>query len=304
MFFTLFISALLAQAMNPSIADFSDQASLSQALLRNQITVEAPTRLHPDNLGPIVTSRSAVVIDKDSRKILWGKDIHKRYPIASLSKLMTVLVFLDTQPDLTDTITLQETDMTVGGRIHIAEGETVTYRNLLHSALIASDNNAAQAVVRASGLPRDEFIRRMNQKAQDLGMLNSRFVEPTGLEYSNISSAQDITLLLEEALKNQFIASIVAKKEYSFVSVSGVAHDLINTNELLGSYLTVIGGKTGFNNEALYNLVVAIENEEGHVVLVGVLGSEDINARFQDAKVVADWAFNNYEWREKTEKIK
>lgn len=297
MIFTYLASIFLTQLLNPALVDFEHTVALKQSLQQRGVYAEAPVRVNQANIGPILTSRSAVVIDAASRKVLWSKNLHKRYPIASISKLMTVLVFLDTDPDLTSTYTMLPADMTVGGHLYIDAGETVYERDLIYSALIASDNNAANALVRASGLSREEFISRMNKKAVEIGMLNSHFIEPTGLEYANISSAQDIALLLEEALNNEVIADAVSREQFTFTAVNGPTHTVGTTNILLDSYLDVIGGKTGFNNEAQYNLVIAVNGEEGQRLLVGVLGSETINSRYQEAKILADWALTNYTWR-------
>ena len=299
MLFTFLASVFLTGLLNPAIADFENSVALKQSLQQRGVVAEAPVRINQANIGPILSSRSAVVIDADSRKVLWSKNLHKRYPIASISKLMTVLVFLDTNPDLTSTYTMLPEDMTVGGSVYIDKGETVYVRDLIYSSLIASDNNAANALVRASNIPREDFIARMNDKALEIGMLNSHFIEPTGLEYANISSAQDVALLLEEALRNEVIADAVSRENFTFSAVDGPSHTLSSTNKLLNSYLNVVGGKTGFNNEAQYNLVIAVDGEQEQRLLVGVLGSTTLNGRYQEAKILADWALTNYRWNEK-----
>jgi len=296
MLFTLISSLIITQLFNPLFANFERTIELKQALQGNQQNIQAPIRLNEENLGPKLTSRAAVVIDQDSREILYGQNIHDPLPIASISKLMTALVFLEQNPDLQKNFTLNDADTTGAGVRYIASGETVTLKDLLFTALIASDNNAAQSLVRASKLDYDEFIGRMNQKAQDLGMLNTNFVEPTGLQYANISSAQDVALLLSAALDNELISDIISHRSYSFVSVSGQEHKLSSTNKLLNSYLDVIGGKTGFNDEAKFNLVAAVAGEQDQVLLIVSLGSASSDARFDDVKVMAAWTFRNYLW--------
>ncbi len=300
MFFTIIAGIIAAQILNPFVVGFEYLVSLESALNRRPaVETEAPVRINKSSLGPVVTSRASIVIDKDSREVLWEDGRYKSFPIASISKLMTALVFLGTQPDLTDTFTLSKEDMTVGGSVYIAEGETVVLRDLLYSALIASDNNAAQGLMRASGLSRDEFIKRMNDRAKSIGMLHTNFQEVTGLGFTNVSSVQDVALLLEEALRHPIILDAVSRKQYAFTSVSKRSHLLYNTNKLLGSYLDVIGGKTGFNNEARYNLAVAVRGDGGQTLLVVVLGSKSIDSRFQDAKVLVDWVSRSYQWRKR-----
>lgn len=301
MIFTFLSSVFLTGLLNPAIADFENSVALKQSLQQRGVVAEAPARINQANIGPVLSSRSAVVIDAASRKVLWSKNLHSRYPIASISKLMAVLVFLDTNPDLTSTYTMQPDDMTVGGRIYIDKGETVYLRDMVYSSIIASDNNAANALVRASGLSREAFVEKMNEKALTIGMLNSHFIEPTGLEYANISSAQDVALLLEEALRNEVIADAALREHFTFSAVDGPTHTVSSTNALLGSYLNVVGGKTGFNNEAQYNLVIAVDGEQEQRLLVGVLGSKTLNSRYQEAKILADWALTNHTWLPKTE---
>ena len=296
MIFTLLTSLIITQLFNPMFVNFERTIELKQALQGNQQNIQAPIRLNEENLGPKITSRAAVVIDQASREILYGLNIHDPVPIASLSKLMTALVFLEQNPDLQENFTLNGTDIAGVGVRYIASGETVTLKDLLFSALIASDNNAAQSLVRASKLDYDEFIDRMNQKAQALGMLNTNFVEPTGLQYANISSAQDVALLLDSALAHELISDIISRSGYSFVAVSGQEHKFSNTNKLLNSYLNVIGGKTGFNDEAKFNLAAAVAGEQDQILLIVSLGSLSPEARFNDVKALAAWSFRNYLW--------
>ena len=296
MLFTLLSSLIITQLFNPLFVNFERAIELKQALQGNQQNIQAPIRLNEENLGPRLTSRAAVAIDRDSREILYGRNIHAPVPIASISKLMTALVFLEQNPDLQEHFTLNGTDSAGAGVRYIASGETVTLKDLLFASLIASDNNAAQSLVRASKMDYDEFIGRMNQKAQELGMLNTNFVEPTGLQYANISSAQDVALLLSSALEHELIGDIIGRKSYGFVSVSGEEHKLRSTNKLLNSYLDVIGGKTGFNDEAKFNLAAAVAGEQDQVLLIVSLGSTSPDARFSDVKALAAWSFRNFIW--------
>jgi D-alanyl-D-alanine carboxypeptidase len=296
MLFTLLSSLILTQIFNPLFGSFERDIELKQALQGNKQEVQTPIRLNEENLGPKLTSRSAMVIDQDSREVLYELDIHAPLPVASISKLMTALVFIEQNPDLQENFTLNGTDTTGAGVRYIASGETLTLKDLLFTALIASDNNAAQSLVRASKLDYDEFIDQMNQKAQELGMLNTNFVEPTGLQYANISSAQDVALLLDSALEHELISDIISRSGYSFVSVSGQEHNLDSTNKLLSSYLNVIGGKTGFNDEAKFNLAAAVAGAQDQVLLVVSLGSQSPDARFDDVKAMAAWSFRNYIW--------
>ena len=296
MFFTIIAGVMIAQILNPFVVGFEYMVSLESALIRRPAVSEPPARVNKSSMGPVLTGRASIVIDRGSRRVLWADGQYLSFPIASISKLMTALVFLETKPDLSEYYTLSSEDMTKGGSVYVKQGDAVRVRDMLYSALIASDNNSAQGLIGASGLSKEEFINRMNVRASEIGMLHSSFQEVTGLSFTNVSSVQDVALLLDEALRNPVINDAVSRKSYEFTSQSGNNYKLYNTNKLLGSYLDVIGGKTGFNNEARYNLAVAIRGEDEQELLVVVLGSKSIDSRFRDAKILADWAFRNYSW--------
>jgi serine-type D-Ala-D-Ala endopeptidase (penicillin-binding protein 7) len=292
---TFIISLLLTTLLEPQIVSFRETNLIEQAFIE-QTVATAPTRLNLNNLGPKLSARGAVAIDRASRTVLWGKNIDQPLPIASISKLMAALIVLDEQVELNQSITMLAQDETVGGTQHLARGEQLSVKDLLYTALIPSANNATEALVRATGLGRDKFVEQMNKKARELGMLRTNFVEPTGLKYANIASPRDVAILLDAALQYDLIQNAVSRATYSFTSLSGRAHKLFNTDQLLTSYLDIIGGKTGYNDESLYNLTVAINGDKGQTILVTVLGTESIEARFQEAKILADWAFENYYW--------
>jgi len=140
----------------------------------------------------------------------------------------------------------------------------------------------------------------MNAKANEIGMKKTYFIDPVGLHSANTSTAYDITLLLREALGNELIAEATSTYSYSFASDSSFTYNLINTNELLTSFVNqgeydLIGGKTGYLDEAGYCLAVEVEND-GNSVLVVVLGSSSKPARFQEVKGLAYWSFLSFQW--------
>jgi len=302
MLFTLLLSFILSGILQPHIVDWQERKALEQALSNlDMIATEAslaPQRLDYHNLGPQISARGAVVLDRDSGQVLWSQGLDVRFPVASISKLMTALVWLALEPDLDVVVTMRESDETLGGTQYLTRGERLYLRDLLYSSLVASDNNATQALVRVSGLSRQEFVERMNVQAQELGMLNSNFVEPTGLKFANIASPRDVARLLQRALANDLIRDALSRRVYSFTALSGQSHRVFNTNKLLSSYLSVVGGKTGFNNESRYNLAVAVTGSKNQQLLIVVLGSASREIRFQEAKVLAQWTLDNYEWPE------
>lgn len=314
MFFTVLISWLVSGYLDVQVGNFStvqvEEQEQSGVIARasdfvenslfgnesGETDIRVPVIVDKHNLGPILTAKASIVIDGASGALLWGNEINDRHPIASISKLMAVMVYLDQNPDLSRVITMTKEDETSGGRQYLGRGEKVLARDLVYSALVTSDNNATEALARVSGLDRSKFIDEMNIKAQVLGMSKSSFVEPTGLEFTNVASPRDVVVMLEEALSYELIASAVKQKTYTFTSVSGKEHKVYNTNKLLGGFINIIGGKTGFNGESLYNLVIAVKGDEGQIIYVVVLGSATVNDRFEDAKVLADWVLSNYKW--------
>ncbi len=259
---------------------------------------DAPYRLNSSSLGIKISAASAMVVDKRTNSILWQKNPEEARPIASITKLMTALVFLDNNPGWQTEVTIQESDSREGGRVRVYNGEKMYVKDLFNASLVASSNNSTMALARSTGLTEEGFVEAMNQKAQELGMSDSIFFEPTGLDPANVSTAFDIIKLAQTALSQPDIAAATKQKEYKFSIINAPRnYTLKNTDRLLNSYLNVVSGKTGFLDEAGYCLVSNIDNN-GHEVLVVVLGSETEDSRFQEVKALSQWSFDNYYWPE------
>ena len=244
-----------------------------------------------------ITAQSAITVDWDSNKVLWQKNVDHQQSIASLTKLMTVLVWKDFNIDWNQEITIQETDYREGGRFYLFKGEKIFIKDLLKSVLIASDNNAAVALARSTGISLEDFVVRMNSKATELGMENSFFADPTGLDARNQSTVSDLVVLANKVLSDEDIFKIVGTKQISYGIINNDRHNEVrSTNLLLDSYLNIIAGKTGFSDEAGGCLLTIAVGDEGQKVLVIVLGSEDRYSRFQDAKALLQWTFDNFKW--------
>ncbi len=247
-----------------------------------------------------IVSKAAVAVDVEKGEILFEKNMEEPTPIASLTKLMTALVFLEQNPNLDDTATIIPPDAESSGRSRLRVGETLTLRDLLHASLMSSSNLATKTLVRVSGLPYDDFIDRMNQKAKKIGLENTHFYEPTGLDENNQSTALDCARLLAFALMNKKIASITTKKTYTFTSLykkKGRRHQITNTNNLLfqngsngTSSLNVKGGKTGYNGPSGWCLATLVENEDGTKIAAVVLGAPTSLTRFRETKSIIKWS--------------
>jgi D-alanyl-D-alanine endopeptidase (penicillin-binding protein 7) len=237
-------------------------------------------------------SEAAVVLDTRKGEVLYRKNIDTQLPIASLTKLMSALVFLETKPDLDDRVTITAADINCPGKSEIKVGETVTLRDLLHASLMSSSNQATKALARACPVPASEFVARMNGKARELGLQNVLFCEPTGLDERNRSTALDCARLLYFALQDSVVGSIFDKTTYQFASLDKEKrrHTIGCTNKLLFSSLKVKGGKTGYNGASGWCLGTLVEGGDGREVAAVVLGAPSKQDRFKEIRSIVEWS--------------
>jgi len=233
---------------------------------------------------------AAYVIDASTNRVLFQKNPDRALPIASLSKLMTAMVFLRTNPDWDRVIEMVPEDIRNSSKTRLHSHEEISVRDLMHASLMSSDNAATKALVRTCGLPRDEFIRRMNVLADSIGLTSAHFVEPTGLSEQNVATAQDVALMLNAAAKNDIVSAITQKPSYEFTS-NRRTHMLVNTDRLLRSDWNVRSGKTGFIHESGYCLATNVLGPNGTAVTAVVLGAPSNALRFAEARRILDWTF-------------
>ncbi|MBL7021825.1 D-alanyl-D-alanine carboxypeptidase [Patescibacteria group bacterium] len=256
-----------------------------------------PRKVLNDSLGVDITAKSAIALDRNSGAILWQKNIDNKQSIASLTKLMTVLVWQDFGPGLEEEITILESDYREGGRFYLFKGEKVLTGDLLKSVLIASDNTAAITLARSTRLSLESFIIKMNEKAMELGMIDSVFTDPTGLDSGNKSTVKDLVLLAEELFVDKNILNIAGTKDISYQIINNGRYNRVeSTNSLLETYLNIIAGKTGFSDEAGGCLLTISKGDRGQEILTIILGSEDRYIRFQEGKSLIQWVQDNYIW--------
>lgn len=240
-----------------------------------------------------IKSKAALAVDIEKGDILFEKNMEKQLPIASLTKLMTALVFLEQNPNLDDTAEIIYADAKFAGRSGVRVRETLTLKDLLHTSLMCSNNRTTKTLVRVSGLSFEDFVTRMNQKAEEIGLENTCFYEPTGLDENNQSTALDCARLISFALTDSVIASITSKKIYSFTSVYKKRkrrRQIMNTNSLLLSSLNVKGGKTGYNGASGWCLGTLVENKDGTKIATVVLGAPSSLTRFRETKSIIKWS--------------
>lgn len=230
-------------------------------------------------------SQSYVVLQDSTGKFLQSYNADAVVPIASLTKLMTALVVLDTKPNWDSRVTYKSSDNREGARLRIGAGDTTTVRDLWYSMLVGSANNATVALVRSTGLTQAQFVSRMNAKAQALGLTATSFVEPTGLDANNVSTAKEYALLARTALRDSLIQKATTTKVYSFRTGKRFLHTIKNSDKILISgTLAVKGGKTGYTEEAGYNMVLKAKVAGKGDVLTVVMKNPSSASRFAEAK--------------------
>ena len=241
-----------------------------------------------------ISASSAVVMDVQSDSFILEKNSEQVWPIASISKLMSVLVLLeDLKIDLDDTYVLKASDRRNGGRDYLFQGDEVANKDLLALALISSDNTAVIALISSAGLSEDEFVKLMNTKAKNLGLKNTIFYDATGLSSANVSTAKEVSFLLKKALNNKIISDLVKNYSYSITTVQGRVKNIKSTNELLDYFnnnqsdVKIIGGKTGFNDSSGYCLGTEFSFREKKYISV-VLNASSLNNRFNDTIKLVD----------------
>lgn len=295
----LVISFIIASLLVPAGFNFFSTKSVDHSFLNIQST-DFPKRLINNSFGLKTTSDNILIIDDASGKVLYDKNSSDVVPIASISKLMTALVFLDTNPDWNQVVTIERDDQRQGGQVYLLTGEQVSVETLFNLMLASSANEAAIALSRISGI--EDFSSAMNKKAKELGMEDSFFLEPSGLSSKNVSSAKDLIKLANEAFGHEEIKRATHIKKYTFdVLNSSRQGNGLNTDVLLTSFLNgidyeIIGAKTGFLNEAGYCLLIKVKKVNGPTLTIALLGADEITDRWQEAKGLVDWVFENYIW--------
>jgi len=224
------------------------------AVLEEKITAE-------NQLNNFITAKSAIVMDAKTGSVLFKKDVDTPRPIASLTKLMTAIIFLKYNPGWDNAVAITKDDDSVPSKIYIDDGDTLKISDLFYSMLVKSANNAANALARISGLSRGYFLYLMNLQAQDLGLGQTKFNDPAGLEPTNISTAYEYAQLTRQALKNPDIPQATTAATYEFKTLTNQeVIRLENTTKLFGSDLNITMTKTGYTYEAGNCLMVTAKN--------------------------------------------
>jgi D-alanyl-D-alanine endopeptidase (penicillin-binding protein 7) len=241
-------------------------------------------------LVPDVRAAAAIIFNPETGQVLWQENAQDKRSIASITKVMTAVVFLEDNPDLSQQATVEKSDVYAASTTYLRANERVSLDALLNLTLIASDNAAARALARLSHGGTAAFIERMNEKALELGLESTAFVDSSGLNPDNVSSAYDLSRLISYAAADQRIAPIMRTAEYQ-VATSRRTFNIHSTNRLVrGGEVEVMGGKTGFISKAGYCLATLLRIPDGnHNVAVVVLGATSNNGRFWETRHLFNW---------------
>jgi len=266
-----------------------------QARLRSlqALQVAMTPRYKTDATGalvPDIRAAAAIIFNPETGKVLYEENSQDKRSIASITKVMTTVVFLEDNPDLSKEVTVERSDVYAASTTYLRANERVTLDNLLHLTLIASDNAAARALARLSHGGTAAFVERMNEKALELGLETTSFVDPSGLNPDNVSSAYDLSRLISFAASDDRISPIMRTAEYQ-VSTNRRTFTIHSTNRLVrGGEVEVMGGKTGFISKAGYCLATLLRlPESNHNVAVVVLGATSNNGRFWETRHLFNW---------------
>jgi D-alanyl-D-alanine endopeptidase (penicillin-binding protein 7) len=238
-----------------------------------------------------------------SGKFLYRQEASKQRSIASISKLATTLVFLESQPDLSDVITYSSDSDREGATVDLASGDQLTLEQVLMSTLIPSANNMAVTLSVNAGMDSAAFVSQMNAKVQAIGLKKTSFAEPTGLNPENVSTAGNIAKLARYAFKEfgDVYESAEASSTYTFsLANSDRTITVYSTNKFNGRGLyEAVAFKTGYlPGTADRTLVMEIrEIATGHEIVVSLLGNPQYNTIFDEAYSLAYWTFHNWDFQ-------
>lgn len=243
---------------------------------------------------PQLNARIGLIFDRASKTTLYEKNGQKQVPMASTTKIMTSIVVLE-NADLTDVVTIDKKAAGTGGsRLGLKTNDKITVHDLLYGLMLKSGNDAAVALAIHVGGSVQEFANMMNQTAKELGLINSHFVTPHGLdEKQHYTTAYELAYIADYALKIPKFKEIVSTKAYT-VTINNQPKVISNTNELLGNLDGVYGIKTGFTNGAGRCLVTSCKRGNLDIITV-VLGADTKKIRTQDSIKLIEYAYKNYQ---------
>ncbi|MCA9388358.1 D-alanyl-D-alanine carboxypeptidase [Candidatus Berkelbacteria bacterium] len=250
---------------------------------------------------PPISVKAAILVDAKSAYPLYQENELEQVPIASTTKIMTAVIALENY-NVEDEITVSsDATSTIGSSINLRADEVITVDSLLKGLLIQSGNDAAVTLAEKMGF--DRFVSAMNSKAVELGMVNTAYQDPAGLNDEGYSTAKDLSILASYALRNTKIKDIVSTEEMTVFSTDGqISHELKNSNRLIRKdnplYLEgAFGLKTGYTPEAGHCLVSSAVRDDHQLISVVLNTSENtVEASAKESRKLLSWGFETYKW--------
>ena len=245
-------------------------------------------------------SKSAILLDFDTGKILYSKNDNEVLPPASMTKIMSMLLIMERIDNktlsLTDEVTISENAASMGGsQVFLQAGETYKVEELLKGIAIASGNDAVVAMAEKVSGSVSDFVALMNEKAKSLGLTNTKFLNPHGLDTEgHVTTAHDMAIIARELIKHTSILKFTSIYEDYLKKNDGSSIWLVNTNKLVRFYDGVDGLKTGFTKNAGYCLTSTAKKNNTRFITV-VMGSETSDKRSSDTVNMLNYGFNTYE---------
>ncbi len=272
-------------------------ASLFSALALPSVLFAADAEKKTVDLAP--NSTSALLMDADTGTILFEKNAHEKRPPASITKVMTMLLIMEAleqgKISLNEKVTTSEYAASMGGsQIFLEVGEEMTVDDMLKGIAMASGNDASVALAEKIAGSEEMFVQMMNDRAKELGMTNTHFVNTNGLPAKNhYSSAYDIALMSQELTKHSQITKYTKKYQDYLRKDSDKPFWLVNTNKLVRFHESVDGLKTGYTSEAKFCLAATAKKGDFRLIAV-VLGEPNTKTRNAEVIKLFDYAFSNY----------
>lgn len=301
LFFIEFIFIFLCSYISTFADDLESQSNFidtSEEL--NTLNSIETSNLNTSTLN--LNTRSCIVLDRLSKTVLYGKNEYNKVKMASTTKIMTATIIIE-NCNLEETVEISKKAANTGGsRLGLKTGDKITIKDLLYGLMLRSGNDAAVALAETCAGSIVNFSNLMNKKANELGLVNTHFESPHGLDSDgHYTTAYELALLSDYALKNKTFLQIVGTSNYT-ITINGYPKSLTNTNELLGNLNGVYGIKTGFTNGANRCLVTACKRNDMDIICV-VLGCDTKRFRTSDSIKLIEYAFNNFEYVNIKDKI-
>lgn len=272
---------------------FADDESFEDTPTFSSIVESIETSSTDTSKIPDINARHAIILDRNSKQMLYGKKENETCKMASTTKIMTAIIVIENSR-LNDLVTISVKSANTGGsRLGLSKDDKITVENLLYGLMMKSGNDAAVALAEHVAGSTENFALMMNNKARKLNLSSTNFVTPHGLDNDDhYTTAFDLARLSDYALQNEQFAKIVRTQTYT-IMINGYPKTISNTNELLGNFEGIYGVKTGFTNGANRCLATSCKRGDLDVICV-VLGCDTKKDRTRDSVKLLNYVFNNY----------